>query len=178
MAPLSSPILIAGLGNELLTDDGVGIHACRLLRQQAAERGRTDVVIAEIGTAIWEAIHLLEQATHVLAIDAMQAGGAPGTLYRATPAELEPGEQPVSLHELSLLGALQLVEAERLGALQTPERQTAAGDRWTRPRIDILGVEPASLRHGLELSGAVSAALPRVAAEAWRIIDAQTATAR
>ena len=70
-------ILIAGLGNYLLMDDGVGVHAI-LEMQQAPPPG---AVVAEVGTAVLSALHLLEWADKILAIDAMQAGGAPGTVY-------------------------------------------------------------------------------------------------
>ena len=79
MGPKRRPprILIAGLGNCLLRDDGIGVHAIRSLQQNPPP----GVVVAEVGTAVLDALHLLEWAEKILAIDAMQAGGNPGTLY-------------------------------------------------------------------------------------------------
>ncbi|MBW2528556.1 MAG: hydrogenase maturation protease [Deltaproteobacteria bacterium] len=165
MTDTDGTILVAGLGNELLSDDGVGIHACRRLASEAEARGRTDVVIAEIGTAVIEALHLLERAELILGIDAMQAGGAPGTVYLASADELESSEL-VSLHQLSLLGALQMVEAEASGRLAEP---------WKRPAVEILGVEPAQLSLGMTLSTPVAASLPQVCEQVWRLIDGRTA---
>jgi hydrogenase maturation protease len=157
-------ILIAGLGNELLSDDGVGVHACRLLEQQARGKGRTDVVIAEVGTAVGDALHLFEQAELILGIDAMQAGGEPGTIYLADAEQLAT-DALVGLHQLGLLGALQMIEAEISGRCGAP---------WQRPQVEILGVEPASLALGMTLSAPVQASLARVAAQAWQRLDRWT----
>src|SRR5512139_3120116 len=95
-------ILIAGLGNILLRDDGVGVHAVRELRQDTSP----GALVVEVGTAVLDALHLLEWAEAILAIDAMRAGGSPGTIYPLRVEEIaEPGPMS-SLHELSLLGAL------------------------------------------------------------------------
>jgi len=160
MASSDRIILVAGLGNELLSDDGVGVHACRLLEQQARAKGRSDVVIAEIGTAVGDAMHLFEQAELILGIDALQAGGAPGTVYLAKAGELD-SEELVGLHQLSLLGALQMVAVEASGRLSA----------WQRPQVEIIGVEPTSLALGMSLSPPVQASLARVTAQAWQRID-------
>jgi len=142
-------ILIAGLGNEVLRDDGVGVHAARLL---AGDADRTLRVVA-VGTAVIDALHLFEWADIVLAIDAMQAGGRPGTVYHcATDDVLHPG-MDVSLHELSLTGALRLLDAE-----------------GSTPRAYVLGVEPGLIDYGLDLTAPVASALPRVVRSARRMI--------
>jgi hydrogenase maturation protease len=150
----ASRILVAGLGNELLSDDGVGVHACRLLVAQARERGWRDLVIAEIGTAIVDAMHLLEQAALVVVVDAMLGGGPPGSVYRASPADLVNDDAPnagrLGLHQLGLVGALDMLGLE-LGA---------SGRPWRPPVVKVIGVEPATIGAGLTLSTAVAAALP------------------
>jgi hydrogenase maturation protease len=162
MAGAMGRILVAGLGNELLSDDGVGVHACRLLAVQAVERGASDVVIAEVGTAIVDAMHLLEEAALVVAIDAMQAGGPPGSVYRAVATDLTgddvAGAGRLGLHQLGLLGALQMLGLER----------NWGGRRWQPPVVEVVGVEPATLEAGLSLSPAVAAALPLVVDEVGR----------
>lgn len=131
-------ILIAGLGNLLLKDDGVGIHSIMEL-QKAPLPG---VVLADIGAALLPALHLFEEADKVLAIDAMQAGGEPGTIYAFEPRDVAEAECQASLHELGLVAALRFL----------PEDQ--------RPEVAILGVEPGEIDYGLELTPAVQAALP------------------
>jgi hydrogenase maturation protease len=133
-------ILIAGLGNLLLQDDGVGVHAVQAL----ARRPPRGVICADVGTAVLDALHLFEWAEKILALDAMQAGGPPGTVYACGAVDMEdPGIQ-ASLHELSLLSALRFLQEK------------------ARPEIVILGVEPQTIDYGLELTAPVAAALPRL----------------
>jgi len=143
-------ILVAGLGNLLMGDDGVGSHACRAWR---AERpGPHHLLVADVGTAIYDALHLLEWADRILVIDAMLGGAPPGTLYLAEPHQLEVSGAGVSLHDLSLLGALSIMKDPR-------------------PRkVEVLGVEPAVVRLGTELSDPVAHAIPALLREARRIV--------
>lgn len=141
-------VAILGLGNELLRDDGVGVHAVRELQKDPPE----DVVIAEVGTAALNAQHLLEKADVVIAIDAVQAGDIPGTVYRFDVAEAATAGR-ATLHDLGLVGVLRLM----------PEA--------ARPEVIVLGVEPERVEYGMELTPAVHAALPRVVGEARRIAE-------
>ncbi len=133
-------ILVAGLGNLLLRDDGVGVHAVRLLRRPVA----AGIRVAEVGCAVFDAMYLLEWAERILLIDAMKAGGVPGTVYRAVGDDIDEGGIPASLHELSIINALHMIDRSRLS------------------EISVIGVEPASIDYGLDLSGPVEAALPGV----------------
>ena len=143
-------ILVAGLGNSILMDDGIGVHATLAL-QDTAEPG---VCAAEIGTAVLDGLHLFEWADKILAIDAMEAGGRPGDIYLIEESGLA-GGGPIqaSMHELSLKAALRFTQ------------QPVAGE------IVILGVEPAEIDYGLELTPPLQAALPRVATLARRIVQ-------
>ena len=71
--------LIIGLGNELLGDEGVGVHVAHLL-QNTELPGSTKVL--EVGTAILDALPELEQAKRVIVLDAMKGEGVPGTVYK------------------------------------------------------------------------------------------------
>jgi len=133
-------VLIAGLGNLLLRDDGVGVHAIRSMGNDLPP----GVLAVEVGTAVLDALHLFEEAEMVIAIDAMKAGGVPGTIYSFQLSDVAAPEVPASLHEFSLLSALGLMEGP------------------SRPEIAILGVEPEVIDYGMELSAAVQAALPRL----------------
>jgi hydrogenase maturation protease len=147
--PRQPRILIAGLGNYLLGDDGIGVHAVRAL-QQTPPPG---AVLAEVGTAVLDALHLLEWADKILAIDAMQAGGPPGTLYAFGVDAVEGPGMQTSLHELNFLASLDL-SAPR-----------------TKPEIIMLGMEPESIDYGLDLSPAVAAALPELTREVRKIVS-------
>lgn len=131
--------LIAGLGNLLLADDGVGVHAVRALQAEP------DVWAVEVGTALLDGLHLFEQADRIVAIDAMQAGSAPGTIYALSPREVNDPGLKGSLHGLGLLATLRFLPHHR-------------------PEVAILAVEPERIEYGLDLSPAVRASLPRLVA--------------
>lgn len=132
------PLLIAGLGNLLLTDDGVGIHALRALESDPPP----GAVLLEIGTAVLDALDWIERADRIVALDAVHGAAEPGTVYRVDVGELRPAAAPMSIHELDLRAALRLIPGARV------------------PQIIALGVEPAVVDYGMELSPAVQAALP------------------
>lgn len=145
----SPRILIAGLGNELLSDDGVGVHAVRELEQIPIP----GVILADIGTAVLHGLHFLETADQVLAIDAARGGQPPGTIYLFDAAENAEALSVVSIHAMGLREAARFLMTGR-----------------PAPRITVIGVEPESLAYGMSLSIPVRAALPGVVALARETI--------
>lgn len=137
---MEMPGLILGIGNCLLTDDGVGVHAARLLSQDPPPYTQ----VLEVGTDFLSALPWLEKAHTVLAIDAMDAGGAPGSLYHCTGRDLAQRNTGGSQHEWDLMALLPWL------------------DPALRPSVYFLGVQPARLEFGLELSPLVQAALPEI----------------
>jgi len=137
-------VLIAGLGNLLMGDDGVGIHAARALMADPPP----GVLVIEIGTAVLHAVDEIERAPAIVALDAIDAGEPPGTVMRLTlPAAGRAGRLP-SLHDLTLADLLRTLPG--------------AGDR----PVVILGIQPALIEPGLTLSAPVREALPRLVAAA------------
>ena len=66
--------VILGVGNLLMSDDGVGIHAVRELLRDPPAGAR----IVESGTDFLSALPILESARRVLVLDAVRGKGAPG----------------------------------------------------------------------------------------------------
>ncbi len=143
------------MGNLLLQDDGVGVHAIRRLREAPHPR----ILLAEVGTAVLDSLHLLNWADKILAIDAMATGGKPGTVYEFGVQDVEGKGPRASLHELSLLSALRFLPQNR------------------PPEIKILGIEPETIAYGLNLSPTVHAALPLVTHTAREIAGRWRGTA-
>lgn len=134
-------IVIAGMGNVLLRDDGVGVHAVKRFSSAAGREYRT----VEVGCAVFDALHHLDWAERILLIDAMQAGRAPGTVYRVDSiTDMDTGTMAASLHEFSVIQALEMIQRDPV------------------PAVTIIGVEPEVIEFGLELSEAVEASLPLV----------------
>jgi hydrogenase maturation protease len=137
----SSNTVVIGVGNTILSDEGVGVHAARLL--QADSRAPAGVTILDGGTIGLELVPYACDASYVLLLDAMNSDQAPGTLARMTGNELLGTKTGRSAHQLGvadLIAALALVS--------------------TRPQdIVVLGVQPANMDWGTSLSPAVEAAL-------------------
>ena len=136
-------VLILGIGNLLLSDEGVGVHAVRCLAQEVLPPG---VEILDGGTSGADLVDHLEGRTKVVVIDAASGDGPPGTVYRCEARELLEQEGSLSLHEFGLADSLHM--AERLGC--APQR------------VVVLGVQPATMEPGLELSPEVESVLPGI----------------
>src|ERR1035437_8181410 len=138
---LSSDTVVIGVGNTILSDEGVGVHAARLL--QSDPRVPAGVTILDGGTIGLELIPYASDASRVLLLDAMNSGKAPGTLARMTGRDLLGTTGGWSAHQLGvadLIAALFLVS--------------------TSPQdIVVLGVQPANTDWGTSLSPEVEAAL-------------------
>ncbi len=135
-------ILVLGLGNILLSDEGVGIHAIRLLRERY--QFPQEVEILDGGTLALDLLPYVEEADRLLIVDAIQMGAPPGTLVRLEgeqiPAMLSLKYSP---HQIGLGDVLALAKLRG----RCPSE------------IVLWGVQVASLEAGLELSPAVAAKL-------------------
>ena len=109
MSPAPAPprTVVVGLGNPLLTDDGVGIFAARDLAGRLA--GAASVTVAESSWGGMRFLDLLAGFEKAIIIDAIQwRHGPPGTVYRLPPDEAVPTVRAVSFHDISLGTALAL----------------------------------------------------------------------
>ena len=107
--PVLGSILIAGVGNIFLGDDGFGVEvARRLARRALPERVR----VSDFGTRGFDlAYALTDDHDAVILVDATRRGEAPGTLYAL---ELDPDgrtEAPVETHGMDPANVLRLVAA-------------------------------------------------------------------
>ncbi len=143
-----SRILAVGLGNSILRDDGVGVHAVRCFQKLTPR----PCLAVEVGTAVFDAVPLLETADRIVAFDAVQAGGNPGSVYVLRAEDvLEEGKHD-SLHEMGLIKVLQI--------LKHPPSE-----------VVIIGAEPQIIDWGIELSPALDSALPLMVSTAQRVIE-------
>jgi hydrogenase maturation protease len=133
-------VLVLGVGNLLLSDDGIGVHTIRrLLERPELPEG---VRIVDGGTAGLDLLHHLEGISHLLIIDAIENSQPPGTLMR-----LEGEDVPAHL-------ALKM-SPHQIGL---PDMLFAAKLRDIYPdQVVIWGVQPATTEVGLELSPSVAA---------------------
>lgn len=147
----SRRILILGLGNILLKDEGVGVRVVGELQKQNLP-GNVEVI--DGGTAGLDILLLHEGLDKLVVIDALRAGGKPGTIYRAqfsgkdrlTEVFSREEASKISLHQIGLLDALAV--AERMNC--APKE------------IVIIGVEPGEVDCGLELTDEVKRRIPEI----------------
>ncbi len=137
-------VLILGVGNLLLKDDGFGVHLINALEDTAFPE---NIRLIEAGTVSHQLIPLLREIDHLIVIDVVEAGDAPGSLFRFSPDDMKfPSEQKVSLHQISLIDVLKMAELT-----------------GSRPRTVIIGVQPKDVGSwSLEMSDELKAVIPRV----------------
>lgn len=152
-APDEKPVLILGLGNAILCDDGVGIKAVRHLAETGPHPG---IDLKEAEVAGFALLDLLEGYDRAVVIDAVRiTGAAPGEIVLFTNEQLAPSLHLVAGHQIDLPGALEL--GRQLG-------------RPVPSRVDIVGVQVQDDRTFDErCTPAVEAAVPGAARMALRI---------
>lgn len=77
-------LAVAGLGNLLLKDDGIGIYLIRALRKMKLPE---NLVLFEIGTAVFFLHSVALEYKNLLLVDAVRGGGKPGSVYRLAPED-------------------------------------------------------------------------------------------
>ena len=145
MVTKRSKILILGIGNILLRDEGVGVRVIEYLRQQEIPN---DVELLDGGTAGADLLEFICGREKVIVIDAMQADYPPATILRLTPEHLTPADVPeLSMHSLDLPQTL--VMADLLGC---PAKE-----------VVIFAIQPEKVECGMELTPAIQAVIPQAA---------------
>jgi hydrogenase maturation protease len=142
MASMQTDILVLALGNLLMRDDGLGI--CALTQLQDCYDLPPHVRCVDGGVLGLELLAHVADATHLLAIDAVRDGQAPGSLVRlegdAIPKRLS---LKLSMHQVSFADILALSQL----------RGTVP------PRMVVWGLVPAVMETGVGLSPEVEARL-------------------
>ena len=134
-------ILVVGMGNLLYQDEGIGVHVVQEMEKMKLPEM---IEILDIGTSTMDLISYLKGVKKLIVIDAMKAGGDPGTLYKCKPEDLLPKEEgPISLHEIGLLETLNMAKKMEM------EIETV-----------IIGVEPKIMDWGMELTEEVKNKMP------------------
>lgn len=144
--------LVLGLGNPILTDDGVGVRVAEIVRARLLDKAHIDVTEISVGgLTLMEAMIGYDR---VIVIDAIQKNGdRPGTIHRMTLEDLHaisPTQHSGSPHDTNLITALEI--GKRMG--------------MTLPQdivIYAISVENV-IDFGDRLTPAVAAAVPQVVA--------------
>ena len=152
-------ILVAGIGNIFLGDDGFGVEVARRFLDSDLPEG---VKVADYGIrGLHLAYELVEQDYDLtVLVDATSRGGEPGTLYLIEPELHEvPVVAPTNGHGVHPEAVFSVLRS--LGG--------------TPGRVLILGVEPQSVEHGMSLSPSVAKAVPGALRMVKDILDREPA---
>jgi hydrogenase maturation protease len=152
-------ILVLGVGNLLMGDEGVGVHAAWRLQAQRLPPG---VTVVDGGTGGFHLLSYLQDYMTVILIDATMDGELPGTVRLLEPRYASDYPRSLSAHDI---GLRDLIEA---AALLGPLPRTFL------VTVSVDTVQPT----GPTLSPPVEAALPRVAELVSSILESFPATAR
>jgi len=151
--------LILGIGNLLLTDEGIGVRVVEALRQ--VFRDDADVELLDGGTLSFTLAVPIQDADALIVVDAAQIDAAPGSLRIFEADEMDRFlmvGRKASVHEVSLVDLLVIAKL--------------AG-HWPGHRA-LVAIQPASLEWGEAPTEAVAAAIPEVCrrivslVEEWR----------
>ena len=139
----STPLLVLGLGNVLLEDDGIGAAAVALLLERYEPP--QDVQVLDGGTLGLSLLPYLEDADAVILVDAIKTDKRPGTLVRLDGDDVPPAV------------------ATRLSPHQVGVVDLLDGARWLEQypaRLVLLGLVPERMELAVGLSRNVRLALP------------------
>jgi len=140
-------VVVLGVGNLLMADEGVGVHCVDALA--SGYRFPASVRCIDGGTSTQELLADLEDLDHLIIIDAVASGAAPGALLRlegdALPHAFTTKLSPHQIGISDLLATLTFIG-------RAPRR------------VVLFGVEPERLSLDLSLSATVAARLPELCA--------------
>lgn len=146
-------IVVLGVGNILLTDEGLGVHVVKELKENY--NFTPEISLIDGGTMGMELLTYMRGMKRILLIDAINGGEAPGTVYEFPHRELEQYfTEHISVHEVGMQDIL------RIRAIQENPLEDAI----------VIGVEPESLEIGFEPSAPVQAVLPEVKERVLRVL--------
>ena len=137
-------IAIIGVGNLLMGDEGVGIHAIKHLRQFEWPE---NVELIDAGVPGAALLHILEKYDLNIIIDCADFGKEPGEILEVDVRHLKkPDEDVISLHGTSLLGTISLAEQLNIKT----------------GKIILICVQPQTIEMTGELSDTVQSSLPKI----------------
>ena len=137
-------ILILGVGNLLLSDEGIGVHVAQKMMHMELP---PEVHVVEGGTDGFGLVNIILEADRMILIDAVKGGGQPGSIYRFDIDDCPPYPDlfKTSVHQISILEVINL--SSLIGST---------------PQTTIIGVEPYCLDMGMELSPQIEAKIPKI----------------
>ena len=154
-------VLVAGVGNLFLGDDGFGPEAVRRLAQRGGLPGHVRVVDYGI-RGMHLAYDLLDGYDALILVDAVALAGEPGAVTVLEVGADDLGDGEFDAHGMAPVAVL--ASLDRLGG--------------TLPATYVVGCRPVSVEEGIGLSAQVSAAVEEAIAAVHALVQRLAATER
>jgi len=141
---MKNKILVLGVGNSILSDEGVGVHLAQRLQKL---QWPSNVEIQDGGTQGLELLYYMDDVAKLIIVDCVRAGSEPGSIFRFEPDKVEviPKQYKISFHDLGIYDFLKIAAAMEI-----------------LPETIIFGVEPQSFEWGEQLTPAVEAKMDKL----------------
>ncbi|MBI3447068.1 MAG: HyaD/HybD family hydrogenase maturation endopeptidase [Magnetospirillum sp.] len=141
-------VVVLGVGNILLSDEGVGVHAVNRLEELYELPAEVEII--DGGTSGMDCLDQVSNADYLVIADCMRSKKEPGTITRLTGDQIPAFfKTRISPHQVGL--------SDMLGALNFHD--------MLPKNIILYGVEPESFALGMEPTPAVAARLPELVAK-------------
>jgi hydrogenase maturation protease len=114
---MNSGTVIIGMGNPLLSDDGVGIAVAHAVAERL--HGRVDLTVVELHTGGIRLMEAMAGFKRAVVVDAMLCGAAPGTVRSFDPTDFVTTKNTFSSHDTDFTTACDL---GRMAGVPLPER--------------------------------------------------------
>lgn len=162
MTDENARVLVLGIGNVLMMDEGVGNRIAEVLQRDYVLPA--DVRVMDAGTMGLGMMHLFRGVEYLLVADAIDGSGhPPGTVVRLSPSDFAPNQVLHSLHDVRLVDVL---NAARLIDIM-PEAECIG--------VQVENMSPPELTIGL--TERVEAAVPRAVAAILYVLEERGITA-
>ncbi len=143
---MSEKIVIIGVGNLLMGDDGIGIRVVEALRCEVLP---SNVQVFDGATRAFDVLEYMDGSDRAIIVDACKKNGVPGSIYRFVlyPAnDMLDESLSLSMHDINFIDAMRASK----GIYRFPAQ------------IVIIGIEPMRLECALEISQELSTAFPAI----------------
>ena len=141
---MNSKIVVIGIGNLLLMDEGIGVHTINELEKHDLPES---IEMYDGGTGGFKLIDLMHGAARVIFIDAVETGKIPGSVTIFSTEEVHSiyNKKKYSLHDTDLMEIIKMTEM-----LDNP------------PMIEIVGIQPKTINYGTTISKELTDSMPNI----------------
>ena len=137
-------VVVVGIGNTLLKDEGIGVHIANTLQEIAPLDSNLEIIDGGTSPDVFLNLKDIEK---LIIVDAAEGSGEPGTLYRYDPESLfNDSSLLTSIHQVGIPQSLKLMDHYGIKPKQ----------------IIVYGIQPKDIDWGLEPSDELKQKIPEI----------------